>query len=60
MPVFASVQRTRACFGGQARLRRTTPPTCRKNRHGHHEMQWLEEGSRLFRPESAPIRARIL
>src|SRR5436190_4704326 len=30
MPVFASVQRTQACFGGQARLRATTPPTCRK------------------------------
>src|SRR5436190_4704323 len=31
-----------------------------KNRHRDHEMQSLEAAPRLFRPETAPIRARIL
>src|SRR6478672_5124785 len=39
-------------------LRRRQP--AEKNRHGGHEMQSLEASPRLFRPEYAPICARIL
>jgi hypothetical protein len=66
---------TPACFGGQARVHKRTTPAgfcaqarfrslrrqpAEKNRHGGHEMQSLEAAPRLFRPDYAPIRARIL